>query len=201
MCKQNFIGDFCTNWAKGFFGPDWKPCAANPADGYICGAFGVCDDGIKGTGKCLCNSPELEPSLFWESASRESIHEEEENFTSAFFGVLCILFLIIGPLSKSKIPILDRFPESIIGLILGAIIGVVLRYSNIYNERFHDLWLDSHTYFLLLLPPIMFQVGFSMNASTFFRNIATINSYAIVGTLLSGAFYGIIFFLGCSTQQ
>ena len=197
MCKENFIGDSWTNWAKGFYGSKWSPCTANPADGYIWGAYGICDDGIQGSGKCLCSSPELEPSLFCESASRKSIHEEEENFTTVFFAVLCILFLSLLVLYlNSKIPILQRFPESIIGLILGGIIGVILRYSQFYEEYLKEMKFDSHTYFLLLLPPIMFQVGFSMNASTFFRNITTINAYAIGGTLLTSTLYGVIVYNG-----
>ena len=40
----------------------------------------------------------------------------------------------------------------------------------------------------------MFQVGFSMNASTFFRNILTINAFAIGGTFLSSLIFGTILY-------
>ena len=54
--------------------------------------------------------------------------------------------------------------------------------------------LEPHTYFLLLLPPIMFQIGFSMNAFTFFRNIWTINAFAIGSTLISSTVFGLVLF-------
>ena len=197
MCNENFIGDSWGGWVKGFYGPKWEPCITNPADGYIWGAYGICDDGIQGTGQWMWSSPELEPSLFCESASREFIHEEEENFTAVFFAVLWILFLSLLVLYLySKIEFLERFPESIIGLIFGAIIGICLRFSHFYNEYLKDMKFDTHAYFLFLLPPIMFQVGFSMNASTFFRNIGTINAYAIGGTLLASALYGTVVYFG-----
>lgn len=106
---------------------------------------------------------------------------------------LLLLYLYI------KIPCLENFPESIAAVILGILIGFYFKYH--YGDEDQEglikiLQFEPHTYFLFLLPPIMFQVGFSMNASTFFRNILTINSFAILGTFLSSAFFSLILYYG-----
>ena len=49
-----------------------------------------------------------------------------------------------------------------------------------------------------LLPPIMFQAGFSMRASTFFRNIITINSFAVFATIIASFIFSFIFAYGAS---
>lgn len=123
--------------------------------------------------------------------------EEEENFTMVFFAVLCILFLSLLVLYLyNKIPLLGRFPECIIALILGTVIGLYLRFGHLHDHHLKHLKFDPHTYFLFLLPPIMFQVGFSMNMTTFFRNIFAINAFAIGGTILSSTIFGVIIYYG-----
>jgi sodium/hydrogen exchanger 8 len=92
---------------------------------------------------------------------------------------------------------LENFPESIAAVVLGVIIGYFLK--NHYGDETEEgmlkiLQFEPHTYLLFLLPPIMFQVGFSMNASTFFRNILTINSYAIFGTFISSFVFATILY-------
>lgn len=98
-----------------------------------------------------------------------------------------------------KIPCLENFPECIAAVVLGLIIGACLKYhySDSNKEGFLKiLQFEPHAYFLFLLPPIMFQVGFSMNASTFFRNILTINTYAILGTFVSSGLFSLFFYFG-----
>jgi solute carrier family 9 (sodium/hydrogen exchanger), member 8 len=195
FCNKRYIGESWNDWAKGFYGPKCKPWKKNPADGVIWGSFGICDDGIEGSGDCLCRDPDLEPSLFWESASRESIMEEEENFTMLFFAILCIIFLSLLVLFMyNKIPFLDMFPECIMAVLLGIGIGWYLKFAYEHKELIHSFKFEPHTYFLLLLPPIMFQVGFSMNASTFFRNIMTINAFAIGGTMIQSVIFGTVIY-------
>lgn len=195
FCNKRYIGESWNDCSKGFWGPKCRACKQNPADGAIWGAHGICVDGIEGTGDCLCKDSELEPSLFCESASREAIMEEEENFTMLFFALLCVIFLSLLVLFiYNKIPFLDRFPECIIAVILGICIGLYLRFGYTNENLITAVRFEPHTYFLLLLPPIMFQVGFSMNAFTFFRNIWTINAFAIGGTLISSLSFGTVIY-------
>lgn len=200
ICKENYIGNVCGECRSGFYGPNCKPCPRNPADNEICGKFGICDDGIHGKGNCICEDADLEPSLFCESISHEAIHQEEVDFTWGFFILLLVAFMSLLLLYLYiKIPCLENFPESIAAVVLGMCIGLYLRYH--YGDRGQEgllkiLQFEPHTYFLFLLPPIMFQVGFSMNASTFIRNIWTINSYAIFGTFVSSTIFSLIFYYG-----
>ena len=112
FCHEKYIGESCNDCRKNFFGKKCEECPRNPADEAICGKYGICDDGLEGTGECLCKDADLEPSLFCESASHEAILEEEENFTMLFFIVLCVIFLSLLVLYLySKVPGLENFPE------------------------------------------------------------------------------------------
>lgn len=57
---------------------------------------------------------------------------------------------------------------------------------------------EPHTFFLFLLPPIMFQAGFSMRAPAFFKNIVTISSFAIFATIIASFIFSFIFYYGAS---
>lgn len=98
----------------------------------------------------------------------------------------------------TKVSFLENFPECIAAVVMGLAIGYYFRYH--YGEEDEEegllsfLQFEPHTYILFLLPPIMFQTGFSMNASTFLRNIVPINIYAVLGTFISSIVYSIIFY-------
>ena len=57
---------------------------------------------------------------------------------------------------------------------------------------------EPQAFFLFLLPPIIFQAGFSCKASMFFRNFFTINCYAIFSTIIAGFVFSGIFWYGSS---
>ena len=199
ICKSNFIGNIWNECREGFYGPNCLPCPRNPADDEVCGTFGICDDGIRGSGVWFWEDPELQPELFCESASRETLHQEEVDFTWGFFLLIIVAFMSLLLLYLYiKIPCLEKFPECIAAVVLGIWIGTYLKYHySVSNDEgfLKILQFEPHAYFLFLLPPIMFQVGFSMNASTFFRNILTINSYAIFGTFISSFMFSFIFYV------
>ena len=54
---------------------------------------------------------------------------------------------------------------------------------------------EPHAFFLLLLPPIMYEAGFSLNKGNFFSNILPISAYAIFGTIISTIVFSIIIYL------
>ena len=61
------------------------------------------------------------------------------------------------------------------------------------NLRMHDPdGPQTEFFFLALLPPIMFEAGFSLQVKPFFRNIGAIVAMAFVGTCVSTALVGLI---------
>mmetsp|Transcript_22290 Transcript_22290/g.22077 ORF Transcript_22290/g.22077 Transcript_22290/m.22077 type:complete len:250 (-) Transcript_22290:180-929(-) len=96
----------------------------------------------------------------------------------------------------NKIHSLEAFPESIAAIILGIVVGMFFKAHYKNTGLLNILEFEPHTFFLFLLPPIMFQAGFSMRASTFFRNIFVINSFAIFATILASFIFSFIFSYG-----
>lgn len=52
--------------------------------------------------------------------------------------------------------------------------------------------LQTEFFFIALLPPIMFEAGFSLQVKPFFRNIGAISALAFGGTLISTSIVGFV---------
>lgn len=97
----------------------------------------------------------------------------------------------------SRIHVFEILPESIWAIFIGIGLGTIIKYSHSSGKGLaKSLEFEPHAFFLFLLPPIMFQAGFSMRASTFFRNIVTINAFAIGATIIASFVFSLIFFFG-----
>lgn len=96
----------------------------------------------------------------------------------------------------NKIHSLEVFPESIASIILGIVVGLFFKSHYKNTGLLNILEFEPHTFFLFLLPPIMFQAGFSMRASTFFRNVIVINSFAIFATIIASFVFSFVFYYG-----
>jgi sodium/hydrogen exchanger 3 len=198
-CPYNYIGRRCEECAKGYFGPHCHPCPKHQINNLVCGAGGIWDDGINGKGRWFCKNPEYDANNFCETKINEDNHQNEEVIAFGFFLLVVVgFFVTILLYTYNKIHSLEVFPESIASIILGIIVGLFFKSHYKNTGLLNILEFEPHTFFLFLLPPIMFQAGFSMRASTFFRNILVINSFAIFATIIASFIFSFIFAYGTS---
>ncbi|RDD43429.1 Sodium/hydrogen exchanger 2 [Trichoplax sp. H2] len=89
------------------------------------------------------------------------------------------------PNSSSKLQTINLssiVPESCMLIVLGTIIGGML--FGIYGHSASIIY-SSTTFFLFLLPQIVFEAGYFLPNRLFFDNIGTIILYAVVGTIFN----------------
>ncbi|CAF1077760.1 unnamed protein product, partial [Didymodactylos carnosus] len=77
----------------------------------------------------------------------------------------------------------EKFPESCLLIVLGLIVGALLYVTHLAEQKAYVL--NSDTFFLFLLPPIILEAGYFMPNRPFFDNLGTILLLAIVNTLFN----------------
>jgi len=129
-----------------------------------------------------------------EEAEEEEGANKKADQAMAMHMILLILTFFFGfLLNKAEFKYLG---EAGVGLMLGALAGAVLTATS-GVEYFETLvQFDEHIFFLVLLPPIIFEAGYNMKRRYFFRNLGTICVFAFAGTFIStfivgGMMYGI----------
>jgi sodium/hydrogen exchanger 8 len=77
-------------------------------------------------------------------------------------------------------------------VFLGAIIGLVGKVlnQNGKNSYIEEEMLSPQAFFVILLPPIIFEAGYSLHKGNFFQNLGSICVFAIIGTIISTFFVG-----------
>ena len=79
-------------------------------------------------------------------------------------------------------------PSTCGAIILGIIVG--LYFNNTEYDLNSALSFDPQTFFLVILPPIMFEAGYSLQKANFFSNFGTIMMFGIPGTILTSILFG-----------
>jgi sodium/hydrogen exchanger 8 len=85
-------------------------------------------------------------------------------------------------------------PESAATLLVGLLVGKVAKWITGNAQELNFLSFQPELFFFLLLPPIIFEAGYTLRRKHFFRNLGTIISYAVVGTLISTFIVGYLTF-------
>ena len=140
----------------------------------------------------------------------ESPEQEERNISAYFvlFSALLSLVLILSRLLHDRPVLSSLLPEAgmilIVGVVFGAIIHLMVN-EPLEQELQEDedgstetvaqslLSFSPEVFFLVLLPPIIFNSGYHLRKELFFRHITPICLLAVVGTTVSALF--IAFFL------
>ncbi|CAL8251467.1 unnamed protein product [Arctogadus glacialis] len=124
--------------------------------------------------------------------------EEQSSGMTIFFSLLVIgiCIILVHLLIKFK---LNFLPESVavvsIGIIMGGFIKLI-EFKELANWKEEEMF-RPNMFFLLLLPPIIFESGYSLHKGNFFQNIGSICLFAVIGTAISAFIVGGgIYFLG-----
>ncbi|VDO10600.1 unnamed protein product, partial [Haemonchus placei] len=76
-------------------------------------------------------------------------------------------------------PISNVLPDSSLLIAVGLVIGLLLKETGAHI----NYSLDSHVFFLYLLPPIIFDAGYFMPNRALFENFDSVLLFAVVGTI------------------
>jgi sodium/hydrogen exchanger 8 len=126
----------------------------------------------------------------------QEIVKEEEEQEQEEVEVSNNLLLIVGTIFAS-IMLTYLFlnfefrylPESIATIFVGGILGAVLF---VYGKHVEDVFrLDSSFFFLFLLPPIIFDSGYTLSKRHFLSNFGSIMIFSVFGTLISSLVIGV----------
>ncbi|XP_015151900.1 sodium/hydrogen exchanger 8 isoform X3 [Gallus gallus] len=124
--------------------------------------------------------------------------EEQSSGMTIFFSllVLAICIILVHLLIKYRLHFL---PESVavvsLGIIMGAFIKII-EAQKLANWKEEEMF-RPNMFFLLLLPPIIFESGYSLHKGNFFQNIGSITLFSVFGTAISAFIVGGgIYFLG-----
>ncbi|KAH8282183.1 hypothetical protein KR054_006043, partial [Drosophila jambulina] len=124
--------------------------------------------------------------------------EQEHNSSLSLFFVICVIMLGILLIHSMLQTGFQYLPESIVVVFLGAFIGLSLNVMSGQTGSWkREEVFSPMGFFLVLLPPIIFESGYNLHKGNFFQNIGSILVFAIFGTTISALVIGAgIYLLG-----
>ncbi|XP_010874117.1 sodium/hydrogen exchanger 8 isoform X2 [Esox lucius] len=143
-------------------------------------------------------TPKPTPKPILPGAGVKAQEEEQSSGMTIFFSLLVIgiCIILVHLLIKFKLHFL---PESVAVVSLGILMGgfiKIIEFQELANWKEEEMF-RPNMFFLLLLPPIIFESGYSLHKGNFFQNIGSITLFAVIGTAISAFIVGGgIYFLG-----
>lgn len=104
-----------------------------------------------------------------------------------FVIILCVCLYCDFQIKKRQWYFL---PESAASMVIGFILGGLIVWSSADASEADLIKFDAMLFFFILLPPIVFEAGYTLDRQAFFSNIGSIMVYAIIGTSLSTIIVG-----------
>lgn len=122
---------------------------------------------------------------------------EEDGESTLGFGMAIFSATLVGcalasyGLARAGMTFL---PDCIAYVLIGVVVGSVLRLSGVSSSVGYALP-NQQQFFLFILPPIILEAGFSLNKGDFLKEAAPICLFALVGTIVSSAVFGLGMFV------
>lgn len=111
-----------------------------------------------------------------------TVEDTDHSIGTPFIISIWILSASIAKIGFHRAPKLNQiFPESCLLIAIGVLIGFLLR----IGTRLFVSPLTPNTFFLYMLPPIIFDAGYFMPNRLFFDHLGTILLMAVVGTIFN----------------
>jgi len=118
--------------------------------------------------------------------------DEEARVSLGVFTQILLLFttLVIGHFLERRGVL--WIGEAGVALLIGMAVGVIIRFAAASESYREVMTFQNEFFFLVLLPPIIFEAGFSLNTDPFLDNIGAICTFAFGGTFVSTMTIGLL---------
>lgn len=102
--------------------------------------------------------------------------------------------------------VLDRYSCNLVSqsgfaMVFGLVVGLFMTMGGKHVAIHTHLDLDNSLFFNVLLPPIIYEGGFSIKRQAFFRNFPAIMSTAVIGTVLAATITGGVLYLAGASKM
>mmetsp|Transcript_11750 Transcript_11750/g.35822 ORF Transcript_11750/g.35822 Transcript_11750/m.35822 type:complete len:583 (+) Transcript_11750:234-1982(+) len=141
-----------------------------------------------GCPSCNCSGA-YDPDIGLLTTSTEMQDKENKlGFGLAVF-ILTLSVCIIASLLISKHSV-STVPDCLGYVFIGIIIGTTLRLAKVSATAGYALP-NQEQFFLFIIPPIIFEAGYSLNKGDFFKQAGSIVIFAVLGTIITALVFGL----------